>query len=388
MLNLLLLDTYDNDSGYLAHLLFDLLKSDSQSQNVRTSALIYESLHWNLKKIFKESDDIVEAINDKISNFNEDAIPYEKRIHLMKASDYVKNKAMDKLKEINNSKNGESNAKAQQYLDGLLKIPFGMYKKEIIRVKLDELRQKYEKSISCIIRDINDCEEKYTLSDTNLMHTANLTTVLKDFEDVINNPINIGKLNKSLKKWTQDVVSTTYKLSDIFDIDCLTTELKKQKVNDLKEICLKCGINVSGKKNILIENILGHKYSNNEITNLKKYDIVFKKIYTQLSETEQFINIIANIEQINNSWNKYVDSQSKYFKDVSKTLDNAVYGLDDAKNQIKRLLAQWVNGNDQGYVFGFEGPPGTGKTTLAKQGIANCLRDELNNKRPFVFIAL
>ena len=62
-----------------------------------------------------------------------------------------------------------------------------------------------------------------------------------------------------------------------------------------------------------------------------------------------------------NIWYKYNDSQSKYFKDVSKKLDNAVFhGLDDAENQIKRLLAQWVNGNDQGYVFGFEGP-GTGK---------------------------
>ena len=56
----------------------------------------------------------------------------KKRIHLMKASNYVKSKAMDKLKEINNSKNGESNAKAQQYLDGLLKVPFGIYKKEIV----------------------------------------------------------------------------------------------------------------------------------------------------------------------------------------------------------------------------------------------------------------
>ena len=61
--------------------------------------------------------------------------------------------------------------------------------------------------------------------------------------------------------------------------------------------------------------------------------------------------------------------QSKYFKDISKRLDDTVYGLNDAKNQIKRLLAQWVNGNDQGYVFGFEGPPGTGKTTLAKNGV-------------------
>ena len=42
----------------------------------------------------------------------------------------------------------------------------------------------------------------------------------------------------------------------------------------------------------------------------------------------------------------------------------------------------------KGYCFGFEGPPGTGKTSLAKNGISNCLIDEEGNKRPFIFIAL
>ena len=55
-----------------------------------------------------------------IINFTEDNIPYDKRIQLMNTVDSVKAKALDKLKEINSSK-GESNAKAQQYLDGLLK---------------------------------------------------------------------------------------------------------------------------------------------------------------------------------------------------------------------------------------------------------------------------
>ena len=40
-----------------------------------------------------------------------------------------------------------------------------------------------------------------------------------------------------------------------------------------------------------------------------------------------------------------------------------------------------------GYCLGFEGPPGTGKTSLAKKGISQCLVDN-GNTRPFAFIAL
>ena len=41
-----------------------------------------------------------------------------------------------------------------------------------------------------------------------------------------------------------------------------------------------------------------------------------------------------------------------------------------------------------GYSFGFEGFPGIGKTSLAKKGLAKCLKDENGNSRPFIFIAL
>ena len=65
-----------------------------------------------------------------------------------------------------------------------------------------------------------------------------------------------------------------------------------------------------------------------------------------------------------------------YFKEIDDTLNSSIYGLDTAKLQIKRMVAQWINGKNEGYIFGFEGPPGTGKTTLAKRGIAKCLKDE------------
>mgnify|MGYP001215770670 CR=1 FL=1 len=60
----------------------------------------------------------------------------------------------------------------------------------------------------------------------------------------------------------------------------------------------------------------------------------------------------------------------------------------NAKIQIERILGQWLNGEMTGYCFGFEGPPGVGKTTLAKKGLSKCLIDSDGNSRPFSFIAL
>ena len=47
-----------------------------------------------------------------------------------------------------------------------------------------------------------------------------------------------------------------------------------------------------------------------------------------------------------------------------------------------------MTGKQTGYCFGFEGPPGVGKTTMAKKGLAHCLKDENGEPRPFAFIAL
>ena len=387
MITLLLLDTSDSDSIYLAHLLFDLLKSDHQASAPRNSTIIFDSLHWHLKKIFRDGDEVVQEVNDKISNFNEERIPYEKRIHLMKADDYVKSKAMDKLKEINNSKNGESNAKAQQYLDGLLKIPFGNYKKEVIRYKLDELIIKYDKLVGIISRDVITVEEQYSLCDGDLQNTENLNEIIDSYKKSNKNPSILNKINIRLKKWIQEVLLTSIQIDKLYVKSEINTKLKKIKVPELKEILGHLSIKASGSKGVMINNLLSHKFGTDEIKYLAQ-KLNLKKKYIRLQDTDQFLSIVTSLEQLSNLWSKYLESQSKYFKEVSNRLDKSVYGLSDAKNQIKRLLAQWVNGNDQGYVFGFEGPPGTGKTTLAKQGIAHCLRDELDKTRPFVFIAL
>ena len=77
-----------------------------------------------------------------------------------------------------------------------------------------------------------------------------------------------------------------------------------------------------------------------------------------------------------------------YMNDIDTILDKSIYGQNDVKKQIKRVFGQWINGESSGYCFGFEGPPGVGKTSIVKEGIAKCLLDEDGNSRPFGFIAI
>ena len=83
------------------------------------------------------------------------------------------------------------------------------------------------------------------------------------------------------------------------------------------------------------------------------------------------------------SYEDGVDKTGRFMADAKKTLDDAVYGLDDAKLQIMQLVGQWItNPNAVGTAIAIKGPPGTGKTTLIKEGISKILN------RNFEFIAL
>jgi endopeptidase La len=57
----------------------------------------------------------------------------------------------------------------------------------------------------------------------------------------------------------------------------------------------------------------------------------------------------------------------KLFEDIESTLNKKVYGHDKAKEQFVLQIARWVsNPNGKGYSLGLVGPPGVGKTLLAK----------------------
>ena len=74
---------------------------------------------------------------------------------------------------------------------------------------------------------------------------------------------------------------------------------------------------------------------------------------------------------------------NRFMEDSKRILDECVYGLDDAKMQIMQMIGQWISNPDSiGTAIAIKGPPGTGKTTLVKEGISKILN------RPFAFLAL
>lgn len=72
-----------------------------------------------------------------------------------------------------------------------------------------------------------------------------------------------------------------------------------------------------------------------------------------------------------------------YIDRVRADLDKAVFGMEEPKRETLIWLAQRIsNGNSKGECLALEGPPGTGKTTFAREGIAKALG------RPFAFISM
>jgi len=72
-----------------------------------------------------------------------------------------------------------------------------------------------------------------------------------------------------------------------------------------------------------------------------------------------------------------------FMENAKAKLDSAVYGLNDAKMQIMQMMGQWIaNPAAMGTAIAINGPYGTGKTSLVKEGISKILN------REFAFIPL
>ena len=360
----LLLKSDEHEYQYLAYLLYDLLSNDSNG-NVDTSeqTLLFDSLPWKVKSFFKDAMKQTINYTNDLSNFDNSKIPLEQQICLMKASDSVKEKAMNKLKEVK-SKTDDTGSKARSYLEGLLKIPFGINKEEWILTVMNTIKTIFKR----LIENVTKLDNKFDVNMDNITNIKIKNTcsiIKKEYIGNINNKI----IDNLILNYTPD------KRNDlIINICNINNIIKKNKIKCNKLIH-------SGKKMEFMKNEIKEFIINNN-SNIQLIEQLSKlKNLSNISLVESIIN---DIELIEKKW----DDINLYMNNVTDTLNDAVHGHDKAKTQIERIIAQWINGEQSGYCFGFEGPPGVGKTSFAKKGLAMCLTDDNGESRPFSFIAI
>ena len=360
-------DTYENQ--YLAYLLYDLLSNDVNGIiDSEEQTILFDSFPWNIKQIFKKAMKNTINYTNELSNFDMSKIPLEQQICLLKAKDDVKEKAMLKLKEVK-AKSEDSGSKARQYLDGLLKIPFSIFKKEPILHLMETIKSQfkdiYERhEISIDLPEIPN-KDKYT----NLEIVKYISLIkLKQHEEL--EEYHLNELKKMLSIGNkQTIISNFISLNQFLDnqnLSSLKLAYTAKNKLQLKE-CINNFINsIKSFKNnsLLLE--LNELFLNNTKNNTKNK----KELMTDLLLLEN------NIKYIN-----------EYMNNVKATLNNCVHGHDNAKKQIEIIISQWINGEQKGNCFGFEGSPGVGKTTLAR-GLSECLKDDNNNARPFSLIMM
>jgi ATP-dependent Lon protease len=420
----------DNEDQFNAHVVFDLIANKSLLfQSKPYAQQIFNSLHWSIQKYFKVVLKNIQEKKRQLESLTSEDIPYETRIVSLKTTDSVKTKALTKLKEMNGTK--ENANKARQFLDGLLRIPFGIY---------------HEEEIFCIYRNFNDKLENFVTIlqcklnefDENNLEVSN--EINNIFSEIINNYHTNENSENKINKYMKFLGSSIRQLlayASVAELDLSTISdevlqkfsLSKETIynlipekivepkkkltsdeiieqilkNNKKELgfykeCKKKLEHYKSVKDTLVKN---DSLTNNHITMIKN----------KLAEVEEELGIIEenddeeddemdyNIKDFINyfvkesliliqEWQESKTKKSDYLNQIENVLNKSVHGHNESKQHIKRIIGQWMNGQMKGQSFGLCGPPGVGKTTICKNGLAKCLVNESGKTRPFAFLGL
>lgn len=127
-------------------------------------------------------------------------------------------------------------------------------------------------------------------------------------------------------------------------------------------------------KRVIIKNI-------NYYNNLNKSSSEYEKMSNWMRSMEKipfgnFINLPVSYKSCNN---KICD----FLQNLQYNLNNCIYGQNKAKESILQIVTQIItNPQSKGSIIALKGPPGVGKTSLIKNGLAKALN------LPFSFITL
>jgi ATP-dependent Lon protease len=145
-------------------------------------------------------------------------------------------------------------------------------------------------------------------------------------------------------------------------------------MRELKEVNLHIGVDKPYRL-ALLESAIPSKLKASamqKINMLRSMDTCDPEYFKIKNWVDTFMRIpFCKYSNLSVSINDGIDKCHEFMANAKETLDKCVYGLDDAKLQILQMIGQWIsNPNALGSAIAIKGPPGTGKTTLVKDGIS------------------
>jgi len=182
------------------------------------------------------------------------------------------------------------------------------------------------------------------------------------------------------------IVKDKNTMNDFKFFENLEMDNQKKIIKELKEINKLTRIEKPYRMTLLESDIptLFKGAAMKKINSLKYMEPGSGEFYKIKNWVDTFMRVpFGKFESLPFSIEDGVDKCHEFMENAQKTLDEAVYGLNDAKMQIMQMLGQLLtNPKAIGTAIAIHGPPGTGKTSLVKEGISKILN------RPFAFIAL
>jgi ATP-dependent Lon protease len=276
--------------------------------------------------------------------------------------------------EINDSVNFINKKRKNDYYEDPL-----LLEEESLTNEEESIDEEEENSLDGFI--VDDDDEEYEDENENENENEDLTLFGKNINTplvdlILKNMNNNGNNNKYYKEEYDSCINPI----DYYEyVDKLNDNEKENLKNTISRIK-----NINSRKDIPLKyRILSNKFDDKIKAHcLLKY-VEYDKMEDHDTEKNKISNYLENLMDV--PFGNYVENKFDYntFKEIDNNLNKVIYGMDNTKENIMSFVATWINNPDSVTTpFALMGPPGTGKTTIVRDGIAKSL------KRPFIQINL
>ena len=245
------------------------------------------------------------------------------------------------------------------YLGNIYTMTFEQYNDYILK-----MYNKYNKLIELTFVNIM----KDFVSNTSTIHIYNTILLLLFGSDEM---IDIAGLLLGLIKEKKNTNIYNYIYNNItYYLQSKITKSNyniKQSISKLKEINMD---DIDYKKQLIVNKNIPNNVKAMVLDKIEEMKSVNNEYYKQLL----FVKTILNYPWSSPNDDVFYESMKNnnmiatdYLNNVENKLKNSCYGHDEAKKLLLQMIARWIsNPSSHGTCFGLVGPPGVGKTLLAK----------------------